>query len=347
VIPLSDSPLALRTPWVNLSLIAVNVLVFLYELSLGQRVDPFLSEWGVVPAQVRAALAGSPRAEPAILLTLVTAMFLHAGWLHLGGNMLFLWIFGDNVEDRLGHATYLAFYLTAGIVANLVQVFADPTSPTPGIGASGAIAGVLGAYALTFPGARVSVVLPLLVLFWVIEVPALILIGIWFATQFFGGVASLSRAGVAAQDIAWWAHVGGFTFGVLAMAVLPKQPLPLVPSRTANREQRAREDTGLLGLAIGTISMASQVIQLAIGFRVVGTFLSLETLPGLRRGFAELIRLTNPFILPFAPLIPHIRLAGRSLEVDAIVAIAVYYLLGLALVWAIAALTDRPSPGAV
>src|SRR5579884_321969 len=182
MLPLSDSPRTRLTPWINLTLIATNVVAFLYELSLGPRLEPFLMRWAVVPAHVTAALEGGARAQPAVLVTLVTAMFLHGGWLHLGGNMLFLWIFGDNVEDRLGHARYFLFYLVCGVIANFAQIMIDPTSTIPALGASGAIAGVLGAYVVTYPGASVSVVLPIFFLFTVVDVPALIMIGLWFVS---------------------------------------------------------------------------------------------------------------------------------------------------------------------
>src|SRR5579883_2084647 len=241
MLPLKDSPRTSGTPWVNLALIAANVLVFLYELALGPLLDAFLNRWAVVPAQITAALHGAPGAHPSVLITLVTAAFLHGGWLHLGGNMLFLWIFGDNVEDRLGHGRYLCFYLASGIVANLAQVAMSPTSAVPAIGASGAIAGVLGAYVVTYPGASVSVVVPIFFLFTVVDVPALIMIGLWFVSQLFSGVAALQASTADAGGVAWWAHVGGFLFGMLLMTLMPKAPPPPLTRWSLSPQQRARQ----------------------------------------------------------------------------------------------------------
>ncbi len=342
MIPIGDSPRSWSTPWVNLSLIAANVVVFLYELSLGPRLDAYLDHWGVVPARISAALAGSPRVDQAVLITLLTAAFLHGGWLHLGGNMLFLWIFGDNVEDRLGHLGYLIFYLVCAVLANLAQVYVDPTSTVAAIGASGAIAGVLGGYAVTFPGARVSVLLPIFLFFWVVDVPALILIGVWFVTQFFSGVASLTQMGAPAGGVAWWAHVGGFLAGMVLMLVFPKRSRPTPVDWSVSFDRRAREDTGLVGFLIGTVSLISQLVQLAIGLRVVALFLGLAAIPGLRLFVAELVALTNPLVLPFRLLLPPIRFLGQPLELYAILALLVYYLVGAAIVWIVAALAYEP-----
>jgi membrane associated rhomboid family serine protease len=338
MLPVGDSPRAIRTPWINLTLIAINVLAFLYELSLGPDLDPFLLRWGVVPTRISAALAGAPGDHRAALLTLVTATFLHGGWLHIGGNMLFLWIFGDNVEDRLGHLTYLLFYLACGVVANLVQVYADPTSTIAAIGASGAIAGVLGAYAITYPGASVSVLLPIFVLFWVVDVPALILIGVWFVTQFFSGVASLGDATAQTGGIAWWAHVGGFLFGVLLMLVLPKSPAPSPVAWPADPRQRARQDTGLVGLAIGTVSLISQLVQLALMLRLVEVFFGLGLVARIVPAALPVVYATTPLVRPFALLVPPLRFGGHVVETYSILAILVVYLVGAALIWVIAAL---------
>ncbi len=319
----------------NLSLIGINVVVFLYELSLGAGLDPVLERWGVVPARINLALNGSHEVNLAVLATLVTAMFLHGGWLHLGGNMLFLWIFGDNVEDRLGHATYLAFYLVCGIVANLAQVEVDPTSVVAAIGASGAIAGVLGAYAVTFPGARVSVLVPIL-FFWVLEVPALLMIGFWFVTQFFSGVAALTTASMQSSGIAWWAHVGGFVSGICLMVILPKYPEPS-QGTWASLHERAQDDTGIVGLAVGTVSLTTQLVQFGIGIRAIAIFLGIRNLGQLTAPIAEIIRLTTPVVEPFALFVPGYLVAGHLIELYSIVAIACVYLLGAAIVWIIAA----------
>ncbi len=342
MLPLSDSPRTRRTPWVNLSLILINVCLFLYELGLGDGLESFVETWGVIPARISAAMSGTAGADTGALVTLVTAMFLHGGLLHLGGNMLFLWIFGDNVEDRLGHVRYLLFYLISGVAANLAQVLVSPGSPVPAIGASGAIAGVLGAYFVTYPGATVSVVLPLFFLFTVVDVPALIVIGLWFVTQFFSGITALADMSDQAGGVAWWAHVGGFLFGILMMAVMPKEPRPSLNSWSVSFERRAREDTGLVGLLIGTISTVSQVVQMVILVRLVVVFLGARALAQMVPLVDQLIVLTTPLVRPFAFFIPPLRFDGHVLELYSIVAVCAFYVIGAGLIWIIAALAYRP-----
>lgn len=201
--PLGDDDSARRTtPVVTYALIAINVLVFLLELQNG---DAFIQQWSFVPARFAADPASN-------IVTIFTAMFMHGSWLHLGGNMLYLWIFGDNVEDNFGHAKYLFFYLLAGIAATFAQYFVMPTANIPNLGASGAIAGVLGAYILMFPQARVNV----LMRGGVVAVPAILVLGLWFVLQLFSGVGSI--ADTASHDtggVAFMAHVGGFVAGFL------------------------------------------------------------------------------------------------------------------------------------
>jgi membrane associated rhomboid family serine protease len=198
--PIGDDNSGRRTvPVVTFTLIALNVLVFLVELSGG---EPFIVRWAFVPSRFAANPIGDAP-------TILSSMFMHAGWLHLGGNMLYLWIFGDNVEDRLGHVKFLIFYLLCGVAATFAQMMVDPGSSIPNLGASGAIAGVLGAYILMFPGGRVSVLQGATV----IQVPALVVIGLWFVLQLFSGVGSLADAGQT-DGVAYMAHVGGFVAGV-------------------------------------------------------------------------------------------------------------------------------------
>jgi membrane associated rhomboid family serine protease len=198
MLPIGDDDSARRTvPIVTYALIAINVLFFLVELSAG---DAFINRWSVVPRQ----LLAHPAAE---FITIFTAMFMHAGWLHLGGNMLYLWIFGDNVEDRLGHVKYLIFYLLCGIVAFYAQALVNPTSNVPNLGASGAIAGVLGAYLIMFPGERVRVMMGR----GIIPLPALVVIGFWFVLQLFSSFGAASSGG----GVAYMAHVGGFIAGMV------------------------------------------------------------------------------------------------------------------------------------
>jgi len=204
---------------VNYALIGVNLAVFLYQTSMGPAVVDFLYAWGVIPFRY---LQAFPR-DPVELLTPLTAMFLHGGWLHLLGNMLYLYIFGDNVEDLLGSGRYLIFYLLCGAASFGAQILLQHNSMVPNVGASGAIAGVLGAYMLLFPRARVVTLLPLF-LFWpIVEIPAFFFLGIWFLMQFFSGAASLGRSDALAGGVAWWAHIGGFLAGmILLRGFLPR-----------------------------------------------------------------------------------------------------------------------------
>ena len=203
-------------PFVTRLLVVANVAVFLLEVLQGESLDAFLQTFAFVPQRFfHPGLYGWTFTDAVV--TIFSAMFLHGGVMHLLGNMLFLWIFGDNVEDALGHMKFLVFYLTAGAGASLLQAFLSPSSTIPNLGASGAIAGVLGAYFVYYPRARIVTVVPLFILFPLVEIPAgLYLLG-WFALQFWMGSAQLTRAGRAAASqggVAFWAHVGGFVLGV-------------------------------------------------------------------------------------------------------------------------------------
>jgi membrane associated rhomboid family serine protease len=214
MIPLRDVIPSRTFPFFVVIFIALNTAAFVFELSLPvhEREALFLT-YGVVPAQLQR-------------LTVFTSMFLHGGWLHFLGNMLYLWIFGDNVEDRLGHGRFVLFYLACGAAAALAHVWVNPLSEVPTIGASGAIAGIMGAYFVLYPNSRVLALVPLVIIWEVIEVPAIVFLGIWFAMQFFSGVGSLADAGVRTGGVAFWAHVAGFLSGVAGVLVLKK------PSRT-------------------------------------------------------------------------------------------------------------------
>lgn len=187
-------------------LVAVNVIVFLFELFLNSQgqLNQFIVAWGVVPAE----LLGQPAGE---WPTLLASMFIHGGWAHLLGNMLYLWVFGDNLEDRLGPIRFIIFYLIGGLIATGTQVAIGPQSTVPTIGASGAIAAVLGGYLLLFPRARIRT----LVFRFITEVPALIVLGFWFVYQFFFGIASLSEVDTQVGGVAFFAHIGGFVAGML------------------------------------------------------------------------------------------------------------------------------------
>lgn len=208
MIPLYDTLRSRRFPLVNLLIIGLNVLVFLYELSLSPAgLDRLTRTWGLVPA----LLMSRPSQ---VWITIFTSMFLHGGWFHILSNMWVLFIFGDNVEDRMGGARYLVFYLLSGVAAALMQTFVQPGSQVPTIGASGAIAGVLGAYLILYPRAKVASLVPILFIFTIIEIPAFIFLLFWFVSQLFSGWLTLQ--GAAGSGVAWWAHVGGFIFGMAA-----------------------------------------------------------------------------------------------------------------------------------
>ena len=225
MIPLRDENPSRSAPVVNVAIIALNAAAFVYELMLGPELKPFMYEWGVVPQ--RLVLALRFHEEPLVWpgLTLFTSMFLHGGWAHLIGNMWYLWIFGDNVEDRLGHVRYLLFYVVGGLVAAGLQVFTALGSELPLVGASGAIAAVLGAYLVMYPRARVITLIPFFPFFHVTALPAVLVLGLWIVFQFFSG--ALALAWNAAGGVAWWAHIGGFVFGmVLARAIGPDRRPP-------------------------------------------------------------------------------------------------------------------------
>ena len=208
MIPLRDVIPSRTTPYTTITLIVFNSIVFLFQLSLGEQVNEFILNFGLVPAAFS-------------WVTVFTSMFLHGGFLHVGGNMLYLWIFGDNVEDRMGHGRFLAFYLLCGIAAALAQTMLNPDSVVPMVGASGAIAGVMGAYFVLYPHSRIVTLVPLFVYFQVMEVPAIFFLGIWFLMQFISGVGSIATAvaGEPGGGVAFWAHVAGFVAGLTGVFV--------------------------------------------------------------------------------------------------------------------------------
>ncbi len=216
MIPLKDETPRRSIPFATLLLIAANVAVFFYQISLPVRAEGLLVQtYGLVPARMQYALAGIHGVSYARAFgPLFTCMFLHGGWLHIIGNMWFLWIFGANVEDRFGSLTYLAIYLVCGIGSGIAQAMFSWGSPIPSIGASGAISGILGAYLLFFPNSRILTLIPLFIIWFTVRIPAFVFILLWFAVQFLSGLGSLGSAGYEG-GVAWWAHVGGFTLGVL------------------------------------------------------------------------------------------------------------------------------------
>ena len=185
-------------------------------MSLGDAATDFVYAYAVIPFRY---LELFPR-DPLELLTPVFAMFLHGGWLHVLGNMLYLYIFGDNVEDMLGRGKFLLFYLACGVLSFAVQILFQSRSMVPNVGASGAIAGVLGAYFILFPRARVLTLIPLFLFFPLVEIPAFFFLGIWFLIQFLSGAASLGRSSALSGGVAWWAHIGGFVAGIVLLKIL-------------------------------------------------------------------------------------------------------------------------------
>jgi len=221
-IPLKDENPTRITPFINYALIIANAIVFLYEVTLPNRAQASLAMvYGTVPVRIAHLLSGHGPVDAA-LFPLFTSMFLHAGFVHLLGNMLFLWIFGDNIEDYLGHFRYLLFYLGSGIIAALSQIILNPNSAIPTVGASGAIAGVMGGYFILYPRARVLIWFPPIFFF---HVPAWLMLGYWFLVQFFSGTAnSIAVTSQTTGGIAFWAHVGGFVAGVLMIKIFSERP---------------------------------------------------------------------------------------------------------------------------
>ena len=192
--------------------IGLNVLVFLFELSLGHGVDQFVRAFGVVPERTLFILFNAPEYLHFAVIPFFTSIFMHGGWFHLLGNVLFLYIFGDNIEDTLGHIRFAFFYIGCGVAASLIHLLTHPNSAIPTIGASGAIAGVMGAYFLLFPGSRIVTLVPFFFFFQLIEIPAFVFLGIWFLIQFLSGSFSFALSSDS-SGIAWWAHIGGFAVG--------------------------------------------------------------------------------------------------------------------------------------
>jgi membrane associated rhomboid family serine protease len=219
MIPLRDTIPSSSFPIVTAGLITANVLAFFYELSLGRELESFVMQYGAVPRRFFAP--GASLFER--FFPLFVSMFLHGGWVHLVGNMLYLWIFGDNVEDRLGHGRFLVFYLLCGLAAALAQISLNPDSRIPMVGASGAVAGVLGGYLLLFPHARVLALVPIVFFLQVVEIPAFIFLVLWFFMQFLSGAASIATTQETAGGVAWWAHIGGFVSGLALVYVFPKK----------------------------------------------------------------------------------------------------------------------------
>ena len=258
MIPIGDSNRRTRTPWVTYAIVLLNFAVFIYMVMLPSdpphenrelsrqfvqqtetvcygfrtyptEADRFICKWAFQPKEFFDSVSGKTGAEGEALwvpiLAIVTSLFMHGGWLHIFGNMIFLWVFADNIEDRLGHGVFLLFYLIAGIVASFVQGAIDPNSVVPVLGASGAVAGVLGAYLIWFPGSTIRVLIPFFILIFIpLPVPAWIMIGLWFAQNLLAGYATIADAAAPDQGIAFFAHIAGFLFGVTIAILAGRKP---------------------------------------------------------------------------------------------------------------------------
>lgn len=233
MIPLRDVLRSRTTPFIGYMIIAVNAVAFFYMISLNAReLQYFFYDLGLVPYLFAHPRAWAERGVLDQLLPFMTSMFIHGGWLHIIGNMWTFFIFGDNVEDRMGHARFTLFYLLSGLVSVSLHLVTNWGSPVPVVGASGAIAGVMGAYLMFFPRARIVTLVPIFLLFTVVEIPAYFFLIFWFLLQFFSGAFALLGESQSAAGIAWWAHVGGFLFGVLFARAFEK-PAPPKPDVSA------------------------------------------------------------------------------------------------------------------
>jgi len=228
--PLKDLNPTHRFPFVTILLIAANIVVFVYELSLGSDLHAFVASFGAIPYELTRAtdLVGQVSGSPVVhsegpfvpYVTLFTSMFMHGGFMHIIGNMLYLWIFGNNIEDILGPFKFLIFYLAAGVIAALAHVASQPSSTIPTIGASGAVSGVLGAYLIVYPRARVLTLIFLGIFIRLVLLPAWVLLVLWFALQALSGLLSLNRGMDSGAGVAWFAHIGGFVAGVILIRIM-------------------------------------------------------------------------------------------------------------------------------
>jgi membrane associated rhomboid family serine protease len=327
MIPISDSILIRRTPWITGILLVLNSITFLYELSLPSSVlDLFIQRWGADTRAILMVLAGDPRVPQTELLTLFTSQFLHGGWLHLLGNMLFLYVFGRAVEDRLGHLVYLAVYLLGGAGAGLFQAWVSgPEAGVVLIGASGSIATVLGAYLVMFPTAWVKVVIPVLFFFWAFDVPAVLMLALWFLGQFFTGIAFMTEA-AAPGNVAIWAHVGGFVLGVLVGIVTPR------PALYGMGRSTGVQRIGGPGLG-GLISSVAELAGLLLGARVLLHFFQVTRGPDLMGQIAAVVyAVTDPVVGPFESLIPWLVVMGMPLDLPGLAAMLFIYIFAAVLI---------------
>ncbi|MBW2467368.1 MAG: rhomboid family intramembrane serine protease [Deltaproteobacteria bacterium] len=240
MLPLKDNIPARNFPYVNIGLIVINTVFFIYQMSYGPGFERVIFTLGFIPARFLAQ-QGDNVLFPTGFLPVFSSMFLHANLVHLISNMWMLWIFGDNVEDCMGHGRYLMFFILCGVASVFAQAVSNPHSTIPMVGASGAISGVLGAYFLTYPHARILTLVPIVIIFYVVELPAYFFLGFWFVIQFIqGSLYSLNSEQMVGGGVAWWAHVGGFMAGVLLLYVFRCKDWqrPVEPSRRIRRWQK-------------------------------------------------------------------------------------------------------------
>lgn len=321
MIPISDSVQVRRPAWVTASLVTACVVVFLYEIVLPERaLEQFIQRWGASPHLLLLALAGDPRVPRSELLTLFTAQFLHGGWLHLLGNMIFLWVFGRAVEDRYGHARYLAIYLLGGAAALVFQAWlSGPRDVAVLIGASGAIAAVLGLYLVSFPAAWVRVLVPVFFFFWFFDVPAALMLALWFLGQFFTGIFSISRV-VAPGNVAVWAHVAGFVVGMGVGLLLPRPAAQY-------RGRGGAPTAGAPGPA-GLVRSVAALAVLVLAVRVLAVFLEVRPSAGILGQLGLFAyTATEPFVWPLERVLPWVPLAGRPVDLPAVALIVIVLML--------------------
>ena len=326
MIPLGDS-VGGRRQAVTLRIIVACALVFLYELTLrGAQLDLFVQRWGAVPRLVIPALLGDPRVPRVELLTLLTSQFVHAGFLHLGGNMLFLWVFGRAVEDRVGSAVFLVFYLLAGAIAGLVQCVVSAGENVPLIGASGAIAGVLGIYFIAYPTAWVRVLVPILFFFWTFDLPAVLVLAFWFISQFFSGMAAITHASRATGDVAVWAHLSGFMLGAASSPFLPRAG-GSAPSWAGSPAVRRADAPGPARLVSSLADLAAVLLAARLALRFFAFVVARSPLAFVA---VPVLVVTEPIVAPFQDFLPAVRVLGGVLETYTLAAIvAVYVIAGL------------------
>lgn len=222
MIPIRDTIPSRTFPFINISLIIINSVIFLYEVSLGEQMGSFLDTFGMRPAKFIWLVNNDPLNISAIVSPFFSSIFIHGGWFHVIGNMWYLWIFGDNVEDRMGHVRYLFFYLICGIGAGLTHLYFNPSSELPTVGASGAIAGIMGAYLMLYPMGKVLTLIPVFFFITFFKVRAIFFLGFWIILQFIQGTLSHTFQ-QNAGGVAWWAHFGGFVIGAILIFIFKKR----------------------------------------------------------------------------------------------------------------------------